>query len=68
MIMLAFEFMEKTKSNIKFSNKHDELGEAVEAALKKVSQNIIEETKKQNSYLVVTDEDGNIKHIPAKDL
>ncbi len=48
--------MEKTKSNIKFSNKHDELGEAVEAALKKVSQNIIEETKKQNSYLVVTDE------------
>lgn len=60
--------MGKTKKNIEFSEKHNALKNATEKALKKVSERLIAETKKQNSYLIVSDEAGNIKKISAKDL
>jgi len=41
---------------------------AVDAVLKKVSKKLIEETKKENGYLIVADKDGKVKKIPAKDL
>jgi len=60
--------MEKTKNNIIFSNTHKELRDAAEAALNKVSKKLIEETKKENGYLIVADKNGTVKKIPAKDL
>ena len=60
--------MEKIKTGIGFSKKHEELGRSVDAALRKVSKKLIEETKKENGYLVVADKKGTVKKIPAKDL
>ena len=60
--------MEAIKKQIGLSKKHHDLSAEIDKALKKVSENIIAETKKLNSYLVVSDKDGNIKKIPAKDL
>jgi len=60
--------MEKIKGEISFSKRHQELSRSVEAALKKVSKKLIEETKKENGYLVVEDKNGTVKKIPAKDL
>jgi hypothetical protein len=60
--------MEKTKDKIIFSKKHTEIGRAADAALKKVSKKLVEETKKENGYLIVADKNGTVKKIPAKDL
>ena len=60
--------MGKTQEHIGFSEKFLKEKKAVDAALKKVSKKLIEETKKQNSYLVVADKKGIIKKIPASDL
>ena len=60
--------MEKIKKNMTFSKEFLDRSEALERGLKKVSEKLIEETKKNNSYLVVSDDNGNIKKIPAKDL
>lgn len=57
-----------TKKNIEFSKDHVELMTKTANALKKVSDNIIAQTKAKNSYLVIADENGKIKKIPAKDL
>ncbi|HZH67442.1 MAG TPA: hypothetical protein VEY10_21300 [Flavisolibacter sp.] len=45
-----------------------ELTAATEKALQKVSEKLIAETKGLNSYLVVSDETGNIKKLPAQYL
>jgi hypothetical protein len=58
----------KTKKNIELSEKHRALRIATDEALKKVSEHLITETKEKDSYLVISDEAGNIKKIPAKDL
>ncbi|HEX5151800.1 MAG TPA: hypothetical protein VFW07_10135 [Parafilimonas sp.] len=60
--------MEKTKNNIIFSNTHKLLRSATEAALKKVSEKLIKDTKKENGYLIIVDKNGTIKKVPAKDL
>lgn len=60
--------MGKTKKSIEFSEKFIAEGIATEKALKKVTQLLIAETKATNSYLVVSDKNGKIKNIPAKDL
>jgi hypothetical protein len=52
---------------IETKNKKD-LSAEIQVALDKAMQNLIAETKAKNSYLVVADEKGNIKKIPAKDL
>jgi hypothetical protein len=50
------------------SAKHNNLRESADAALKKVSKKLIEETKKENSYLVVADKNGKPQKVFAKDL
>ena len=60
--------MEITKNNIIFSNTHKELRDATEAALKKVSEKLIEEAKKEKGYLIIADKNGTAKKIPTKDL
>ncbi len=56
------------KENIGFSKKFIEESEAIGSALKKVSEKLIAEEKKNNGYLIVSDKQGNIKKIAAKDL
>ncbi len=53
---------------IGFSIKAQTEFEQTEQALQKVNVQIIAETKARNSYLVIADDKGNIKKIPAKDL
>ncbi|HEY8968705.1 MAG TPA: hypothetical protein VIM64_06425 [Puia sp.] len=48
-------------------NKHD-ISATLEKSLKKVWEKLVEEKKKNNGYLVVSDKDGKVKKIPAKDL
>jgi hypothetical protein len=60
--------MEKTEEKIGFSKKFIERSKALDEGLKKVSEKLIAETKAANGYLVIADSDGNIKHVPAKDL
>lgn len=56
------------EKKIGFSDKAQKEFELTQLALNKAKQNLIAETKAQNSYLVIADEKGNIKKIPAKDL
>jgi hypothetical protein len=58
----------KVKKNIAFSKRHKKLGEALETGLKEVSEQLIVETKKNNGYLILSDDKGNIKKVQAKDL
>lgn len=60
--------MGTTKKKIALSQKHKGETAAVEKALQKVSEKLIAETKEKGSYLVVSDKEGNIKKITAKDL
>ena len=60
--------MGKTKKATVLTEKHQRETEATTKALQKVSEHLIAETKRLNSYLVVSDESGNVKKIPAKDL
>ena len=60
--------MEKTEKNIGFSKKFLEESKKLEEGLKKVSEKLISETKATNSYLIIADEEGNIKKVHAKDL
>ena len=57
-----------TKKNIALSSTHVQLMEKTQKALRKVSADLIAETKVMNSYLIVSDPKGNIRKIPAKDL
>ena len=60
--------MEKTENNIGFSKKFIEESRKIDEGLKKVAEKLIAETKANNSYLIVADNEGNIKHLHAKDL
>ena len=60
--------MGTTKTNTSFTVRHNSLLDKTTNALKKVTKKLIAETKSTNSYLVVSDKNGGIKKIPAKDL
>lgn len=60
--------MEKTEKDINFSKKFIERSNAIDEGLKKVSEKLIAETKKENGYLIIADDEGNIKKVYAKDL
>ena len=60
--------MGKAKAHIGFSENFITESNAIDKAHKKIAQHLIAETKSTNSYLVVSDKDGKIKKIPAKDL
>jgi hypothetical protein len=46
----------------------EDLSEKIKIALDKGIKKLIAETKAANSYLVISDKNGKIKKIPAKDL
>jgi hypothetical protein len=60
--------MEKIEKELKFATTFVERSKAIEAGLKKVSEKLIADTKASHSYLVIADDYGNIKKVPAKDL
>ncbi len=60
--------MGKTKEHVEFSKKFLEESKAIEKGLQKVSEKLIAETKKNNSYLILSNKDDNIKKVSAKDL
>jgi hypothetical protein len=60
--------MGKAKTRIGFSEKFIVESNAIDKALSKVTKHLIAETKATNSYIVVSDKNGKVKKIPAKDL
>ena len=60
--------MGTVKTNSGFSVRHNSLLKKTTDALKKVTPLLIAETKATKSYIVVSDKNGKIKKIPAKDL
>jgi hypothetical protein len=48
--------------------KREDLSGKIRIALDSAIQKIIAETKATNSYIVVSDKNGKVKKIPAKDL
>ena len=56
------------KKKIGFSDEAQKEASLNESAFNKVAQNLVAETKAKNSYLVISDKNGKIKKIPAKDL
>ncbi len=60
--------MARVKEQVGFSTKADKEFRLTEKAFKKVAQSLIEKTKKNNSFLITSDENGNIIKIPARDL
>ena len=60
--------MGTVKTNSGFSVRHNSLLKKTKVALNKVTPNLIAETKATNSYMVVSDKNGKIKKIQAKDL
>ena len=49
-------------------SKGKDLSDALKNGLDKARKKLIEEEKKRNGFLVVSDKNGVIKKIPAKDL
>ena len=60
--------MGETKKSVELSEKHQQETAATAKDLQKVTEKLIAETKEKNGYLVVSDDHGNIKRLPAKDL
>lgn len=60
--------MGKTKEHTGFSKKFLEESKAIDEALKKVSEKLIEETKKGKGYLIVADENGNAKKSSCQEF
>lgn len=48
--------------------KKEDLSGKIKIALDKAIQKVITEEKARNGYLVISDKDGKIKKIPARDL
>ena len=60
--------MGKIKNYMEYSLIAQEESEAIEKGHKKVSQKLITKEKARGGYLIISDEKGNIKKVPAKDL
>jgi len=48
--------------------KSEDLSEKIQAALDKAIQKLIEEEKAKDGYLVISDENGQVKKVAAKDF
>lgn len=48
--------------------KEKDLSEALKKGFDKARKKLIEEEKKRNGFLIVSDENGTIKKVPAKNL
>lgn len=55
----------KPMEKVKVKN---DLSDKIKTALDKAVKKIIAEEKAKDGYLIVSDENGNVKKIPAKDL
>ncbi|MEO6330395.1 MAG: hypothetical protein ABIO55_15780 [Ginsengibacter sp.] len=53
---------------MKSREKREDLSPKIKIALDKAIQKVIAEEKARNGYLVVSDNKGGVKKIPAKDL
>jgi hypothetical protein len=53
---------------MRINKKPGDLRGKIKVALDKAIKKVIAEEKARNGYLVVTDKEGKIKKIPAKDL
>ena len=60
--------MAKDKNDIEFSITAQKELKAIERGLKKVSERLIAEEKARGGYLIISDKNGNIKKVSAKDL
>lgn len=45
-----------------------DISASLEKGLEKARKKVIEMEKKNNGYIVISDKDGKVKKIPAKDL
>lgn len=50
------------------ANKSEDLSNKIKIALDKAVNRVIAAEKARNGYMVISDKDGNIKKIPAKDI
>lgn len=57
-----------TDPKIKTSSKWAELDKKIEAGLKKTAEKLIAQQKQKNGYLIIADNTGTIKRVPASDL
>lgn len=64
---LTLTYIKKLQAMI-IKQQREDLSEKIKIALDKGIKKLIAETKAANSYLVISDKDGKIKKIPAKDL
>lgn len=53
---------------MKNSDKLPEITQKIQAALDKAIKKVIAEEKARDGYLVIADNEGKIKKIPARDL
>ncbi|MEO7802674.1 MAG: hypothetical protein ABIR81_11770 [Ginsengibacter sp.] len=49
-------------------SKNEDLSAKIKVALDEAIQKVIAEAKARNGFLVISDKDGKIKKIPARDL
>jgi hypothetical protein len=49
-------------------NKTEDISEKLRIGFERARQKLIEHEKKTNGYIVVSDKEGNVIKIPAKDL
>ena len=50
------------------ANKSEDLSGKIKIALDKAVHKIIDAEKARDGYMVISDKEGNIKKVPAKDL
>lgn len=60
--------MGKVKNDIEFSPPTEKLFLEIEKGLNKVSQKLIAEEKARGGHLIISDKQGHIKKVPAKDF
>lgn len=52
----------------KINNRQEDLSKKLEKGFALARKRLIEYEKKNNGFLVISDKDGNIKRVAAKDL
>ena len=53
---------------MKKKTKSEDISEKLKEGFERARKKLIEQEKARNGYLIVTDDEGKVKKIPAKDL
>jgi adenylate kinase len=53
---------------MKLGKEHDELRTKIMAGIQKAYQELLIKTAREDGKVVIADENGEIKHVPAKEL